>query len=125
MKFAKLLDKDAGIQKAAEVFKNHHAVDHEVGAAGEKIIPAWYGFYLQSSSLNKICFTIFTKPLVQNNFNLATLPLTEEATRLHLWRAFLQVNLWTGHVLDPIKWGWKATKDGLLPVTSTAVQAPQ
>ncbi|GBN31559.1 hypothetical protein AVEN_100071-1, partial [Araneus ventricosus] len=25
MKFAKLLDKDAGIQKAAKVFKNHHA----------------------------------------------------------------------------------------------------
>ncbi|GBL75442.1 hypothetical protein AVEN_194625-1 [Araneus ventricosus] len=77
MKFAKLLDKDSGLQKAAEVFKNHHA------AAAREV--------------------------VQNNLNLATLPPIEEASRLHLWRAFLQVNLWTGHVIDPIKWGWKCT----------------
>ncbi|GBL86937.1 hypothetical protein AVEN_218677-1 [Araneus ventricosus] len=31
MKFAKLLDNDSGIQKAAEVFKNHHAVAREIG----------------------------------------------------------------------------------------------
>ncbi|GBN51943.1 hypothetical protein AVEN_201743-1 [Araneus ventricosus] len=62
---------------------------------------------------------------IQNNFNLATLPPIEEADRLHSWREFLQVNLGTGHVLYSIKWGWKATKHGLLPVTSTAVPGPQ
>ncbi|GBL94307.1 hypothetical protein AVEN_16824-1 [Araneus ventricosus] len=83
-----------------------------------------YGFSLQSRSLNEIRFTIFTKSLVQNNLNLDILPPIEEAALLHSWRAFLQVNLWT-HVLDPIKWGWKATKHELLPSTSTAVQVPQ
>ncbi|GBM45554.1 hypothetical protein AVEN_152589-1 [Araneus ventricosus] len=119
MKFDKLLDNDARIQKPAEVFKNHH----EVGAAGEKIIPVLYGSSLQSSSLNKIRVTILTKSLVQNNFNLATFPPTEEAAKLRSWRAFLQVDMWTGHVLHPIKWGLKARKHGLLPVTLTAVQA--
>ncbi|GBN72095.1 hypothetical protein AVEN_124859-1 [Araneus ventricosus] len=72
MKFAKLLDKDPGTQKAAGVLKNHHAGTREVGAA------------------------------VQNNFNLATLPPAEEAAQLHSWRVFLQVNLWTGLVLEPL-----------------------
>ncbi|CAG9772311.1 unnamed protein product [Ceutorhynchus assimilis] len=56
---------------------------------------------------------------------LATLPATEEAARLHSMRAFLQVNLWNGHDMDPVQWGWKITKHGLLPVPSTAEQAPQ
>ncbi|GBO03560.1 hypothetical protein AVEN_222071-1 [Araneus ventricosus] len=93
MKFAKLLDKYAGIQKAAEVFKNHHAAARELGASGEKIIAALYGSSLKSSSLNEIRFTIFTKSLIQNNFNLATPPPIEEDARLHSWKAFLQVNL--------------------------------
>ncbi|GBN69913.1 hypothetical protein AVEN_50328-1 [Araneus ventricosus] len=79
-KFTELLDKDAGIRKAAEVFKTHHAA---VGAAGEKIIDALYGSSLQSSSINKIRFTIFTKSLVQNKFILSTLALTEAGARLH------------------------------------------
>ncbi|GBM65784.1 hypothetical protein AVEN_129036-1 [Araneus ventricosus] len=105
IKLAKFLDKDSCIQKAAEAFK--------------------YSCCSSSSSLNEIRFTIFTKSLVQNNLNLTTLPPIEEAARLHSWRAFLQVNLWTGHVIDQIKWGWKATKHGFLPFTSIAVQAPQ
>ncbi|GBL91914.1 hypothetical protein AVEN_172816-1 [Araneus ventricosus] len=113
MKFAKLLDVE--MKKAARSI-----------SAGEKIIASLYaGSSIQSSSLNEIRFTIFTKSLVQSNLNLAILPSIEEAARLHSWRAFLQVNLWAGHVLYPIKRGWKATKHGLLPVTSTAVQAPQ
>ncbi|GBN66329.1 hypothetical protein AVEN_262007-1 [Araneus ventricosus] len=74
MKFAKLLDKDAGIQKATEVFKTHHAAAREVGAACVRIIAALYESFLQSSLLNKIRFTMFTKSQVQNNSNLATLP---------------------------------------------------
>ncbi|GBL73391.1 hypothetical protein AVEN_171668-1 [Araneus ventricosus] len=55
--------------------------------------------------------TIVSKAVeVQNQLNLATFPPIEETARLHSWRVFLQVNLWTGHVIDPIKWGWKATK---------------
>ncbi|CAG9762758.1 unnamed protein product [Ceutorhynchus assimilis] len=37
----------------------------------------------------------------------------------------LLVNLWNGHDMDPVQWGWKITKHGLLPVPSTAEQAPQ
>nr|GBL72739.1 hypothetical protein AVEN_8336-1 [Araneus ventricosus]GBL72838.1 hypothetical protein AVEN_72656-1 [Araneus ventricosus] len=103
MKFANLLDKDAGIQKAAELLKNHHAAARGVGDGGEKIIAALHGSFLQSSSLNEIRFTIFTKSLLQSNFNLTTFPPTEETARLHSRRTFLQVNLWTGHVLDRIK----------------------
>ncbi|GBM66568.1 hypothetical protein AVEN_251982-1 [Araneus ventricosus] len=91
MKFAKFLDKDAGIQNTAEVFKNHHAAaPREVGIVGGKIFAALYGSSLQSSSLNEIRFTIFSKLLVQNNLNLATLSPIEDAAQLHSWRAFLQ-----------------------------------
>ncbi|CAG9761611.1 unnamed protein product [Ceutorhynchus assimilis] len=105
--------------------RRHRSFD-EIGAAGEQVIAALYaGSLLRSSSLNEIRFKLFTKSLVQNNFNLATLPATEEAARLHSMRAFLQVNLWNGHDMDPVQWGWKITKHGLLPVPSTAEQAPQ
>ncbi|CAG9764574.1 unnamed protein product [Ceutorhynchus assimilis] len=101
-------------------------IDLLIGAAGEQVIAALYaGSLFRSSSLNEIRFKLFTKSLVQNNFNLATLPATEEAARLHSMRAFLQVNLWNGHDMDPVQWGWKITKHGLLPVPSTAEQAPQ
>ncbi|CAG9769699.1 unnamed protein product [Ceutorhynchus assimilis] len=106
--------------------KGNNATADEIGAAGEQVIAALYaGSLLRSSSLNEIRFKLFTKSLVQNNFNLATLPATEEAARLHSMRAFLQVNLWNGHDMDPVQWGWKITKHGLLPVPSTAEQAPQ
>ncbi|GBO12813.1 hypothetical protein AVEN_130600-1, partial [Araneus ventricosus] len=61
----------------------------------------------------------------QSNLNLANFPPIEEAALLQSWRTFLQANLWTGHVIDPIKWDWVTTKHGLLPFTSTAVQDPQ
>ena len=90
------------------------------------LLKKWYaGSSLQSCSLNETRFTTFTKSLVRSSFNLAALPPTEEAARLHSWRAFLQINLWNGHALDPTQWGWKVTKHGLLPITSTAEQAPQ
>ncbi|CAG9770015.1 unnamed protein product [Ceutorhynchus assimilis] len=101
-------------------------VGEDIDLLGEQVIAALYaGSLLRSSSLNEIRFKLFTKSLVQNNFNLATLPATEEAARLHSMRAFLQVNLWNGHDMDPVQWGWKITKHGLLPVPSTAEQAPQ
>ncbi|GBM94678.1 hypothetical protein AVEN_274901-1 [Araneus ventricosus] len=86
MKFAKLLDKDAGIQNSAKVFKNYHVAVYEVDTADEKIIVPLYRSSIQSNYRNKIRFTIITKYLVQNNFNLATLPPTEEGVRLHSWR---------------------------------------
>ncbi|GBN28053.1 hypothetical protein AVEN_215596-1 [Araneus ventricosus] len=52
MKFAKLLDNDAGIQNAAKVFKNHHAAAFEVGAADEKIISSFVSI-LYSIKLKK------------------------------------------------------------------------
>ncbi|GBN31306.1 hypothetical protein AVEN_138043-1 [Araneus ventricosus] len=89
MKFAIFLDDDAGIENSAKLFKNHHAAAFEADTADEKIIVPLYRSCIQSNYRDKIRFTIITKYLVENNFNLATLPRTEEAVRLHSWRCFV------------------------------------
>jgi len=58
-------------------------------------------------------------------FNLASLPPTQAAARHHSLRTYHQIQLWIGNEKNPLHWGWKISKYGLLPITTNKDPAPQ
>ena len=50
---------------------------------------------------------------------------TTDAAQQHILRIYFQVQSWKGNVdLDPLDWGWKMTKQGLMPIEMTKQIAP-
>ena len=50
---------------------------------------------------------------------------TTDAAQQHIIRIYFQVQSWKGNVdLDPLDWGWKMTKQGLMPIEMTKQIAP-
>ena len=76
-------------------------------------------------TLNELRFHLFAKSLVKSNFNLASLPPTMEAARQHCFRVYMQVQMWLGNQMNPLNWGWQASKFGLAPIPTTREPAPQ
>ena len=56
--------------------------------------------------------------------NLALLPPTSDAARMHSFRVYLQVQLWYGRDMDPLKWGWEMKAGNLQPIGSERPAAP-
>lgn len=108
----------------ASIFLDPIATPGQVAEAGIHIIKTLYTGG-SSKSLNQVRFDLFQRSLSKNNFNLASLPPTEAAARQHSFRAYLQVQVWMNKVLDPERWGWKITINGLTPITTTDPPAPQ
>ncbi|PHT96283.1 hypothetical protein BC332_34791 [Capsicum chinense] len=70
-------------------------------------------------------YDCFIKSSFQNKQNLGSLPPTENAAAEHAFRTYLQVQEWHGEKKDPCNWGWKATKNGLTPLTTLDSPAPE
>lgn len=79
----------------------------------------------ENETLNDLRFRLFEKSIIKSNFNLASLPPTFEALRQHCFRTYLQVQMWLGNEIDPLNWGWQATRHGLVPITTLKDAAPQ
>ena len=56
--------------------------------------------------------------------NLALLPPTSGAARMHSFRVYLQVQLCYGRDMDPLKWGWEMKAGNLQPIVSERPAAP-
>ncbi|GBM12521.1 hypothetical protein AVEN_188695-1 [Araneus ventricosus] len=76
-------------------------------------------------TLNGLRFQLFTKSLMTDNFNLASLPAMLEALRQHCLRTYLQIQMWLGQMMNELNWGWQTTKHDLAPVTTIKDSGPQ
>jgi len=76
-------------------------------------------------NLNDLRFLHFERSTATNSFKLDNLPPTEEAAKQHCLRVYLQVQAWAGNKLDATQYGWKLSKNGLLPVYTTGHLIPE
>ena len=65
--------------------------------------------------LNELQCQMFVKAATKTKFNLARLPPTRDAARLHDMRTYHQVQTWLREEKDPLEWGWVRTPLGLFP----------
>lgn len=73
----------------------------------------------QVSSLDQICYEIFSKSITKPTFELASLPPTNAAAAQHILRVYLQIQGWYDKPKDPLNWGWRRTDLGVLPIINT------
>ncbi|CAG9820817.1 unnamed protein product [Phaedon cochleariae] len=124
-KFVNALQKAPKIGTSLELFKKQDVDEQVLAKAGERLLIAVYGGGEDVRSLNELRFKCFTKSVSKAKFNLATLPPTTEAAEQHIYRSYLQVQMWLGYELDATKWGWTRGARGLEPLTTTAAPAPE
>ncbi|XP_066601596.1 uncharacterized protein [Prorops nasuta] len=74
--------------------------------------------------LNYLRYQHFIKSSKKTKFNLLSLPPTAAAAQQHTFRTYYQMQTWLGLYLDPLKWGWQRTPNGLEPIMTTQDPAP-
>ena len=84
---------------------------------------------IDCDSLDKLRFFSLNRSVARQSlnayFDLATLPPTSHAARLHSLRSYLQVKEWLGNKLNPCEWAWRQLSDGtLVPIPTTLPPAP-
>lgn len=124
LKLLKALEENKNLQDLAQIFKKPDATADEIDVAGQKCIAAIYSKN-EAIPLSVLRYEMFANSLSKKSFNLASLPPTEAAARQHSFRTYLQVQAWLNNHLDPLKWGWKNAKYGLMPVRTTMEAAPE
>jgi hypothetical protein len=125
LKLLQILQKHVDLKEKAAGFSNPAATPAQVAEAGEKILIELYGGERSSQTLNDLRYKLFTKAAVKSSFNLARLPPTQDAAKLHSFRTYYQVQQWLGYKRNPLEWGWVATARGLYPKMMSREVAPQ
>lgn len=124
IKFVKLLDNSKEIQEAVQVFYQPDADPKELFVAGRLLLVALYTTKVGQTSLDEIRYSQYARSLANPGFNLASLPPTNAAADQHLLRVYHQLQTWNGTSLDALRWGWKSSCFGLLPIPTTKDPAP-
>lgn len=126
IKCINVLRKNPDLNEVIQEFKNPNADPEIIAKAGERFLLALYGYSgVKSMSLNNYRYACFTKSAYKNKFNIASLPPTEAAARQHSFRTYHQVQQWYGNEQNAEQWGWKRSKNGLIPVTTLEPPAPE
>lgn len=125
IRFFNALQKNKDLGEGLNLFKKQSVNKHILAAAGERILIALFGGGQDVKSLDTLRFKCFTKSVTKSKFNLATLPPTTAAAQQHIYRTYLQVQMWLEHETDATEWGWIKTHRGLEPISTTAAPAPE
>lgn len=119
-----LVGRNTGLKTAIENFKDPHLSQESVFSNGLLVLLSIYNAPDKVNSLTTLRFRTFQRLSHQQKaINLANLPLTTEAARQHFYRVYLQVQHWLSNQLSPEEWGWKRTKDVLVPIQTTSEPA--
>lgn len=125
MKFVNTLQKNTYLGAGLSLFIEDDVDKNVLATAGERFLIALFGGGQDVKSLGDLRYKCFAKSVNKNKFNLATLPPTSAATEEHIFRTYLQVQIWLEKNIDATLWGWKQTSRGLEPITTTAEPAPE
>lgn len=124
MKFVKLLQREKDLQRAVQIFKDPNASPEEIEKVGEQFLLLLYGAK-NCESLNKYRYHCFVQSITKSLPNLASLPPTKDAARLHSFRTYNQIQQWYGNEKSALDWGWRNSKNGLMPIPTLQDAAPQ
>jgi len=117
----------AALREIVQVFNSPNATQDAIAAAGEKFFLQLYGLP-DAGTLNKARYVMYKRIISRqpfySKFDLASLPPTTDAARLHSFRVYHQVQAWRGVDLTPMEWGWKLVADKLQPIQTTEPPAP-
>ena len=98
-----------------------------VAQAGEALVTDMYDV-MSFKSLDHARFFRLKQITARNKTstvtNLALLPPTSGAARMHAFGVYLQVQLWYGRDMDPLKWRWEMQAGNLQPIGSERPAAP-
>ena len=109
-----------------KVFIDAESTHQQIHQAGEDFLLKLYGGS-HCKSLDELRYKAYNKTIsktsLSSNFQLAALPPTSSAAKLHCYRAYFTVQEWLGKRLDPLAWGWKM-EGTLTPVENERPVAP-
>ena len=125
VKFLNTLQKNPDLTASLTIFNEQNVKKQVLASAGERFLIALFGGGQDVKSLDTLRFNCFSKSVNKNKFNLAALPPTSTAAEQHIYRTYLQVQVWHQYDIEATEWGWKKTFHGLDPITSTAQPAPE
>lgn len=75
--------------------------------------------------MDELRYQCFSQSITKSLPNLATLPPTSDAARLHSFRTYHQIQKWYGNEKPATEWGWQQeSKIGLLPIPMSQESAP-
>lgn len=123
-KFLKTLTKHPELEKDVERFLDPSAQPADIAATGESFLVALYGGDHKKTNLDELRYKMYVTSAFKISSNIASIPPTAAAARQHSLRVYFQVQQWLGNLLPPVLWGWKATKNGLLPLPTDKPPAP-
>lgn len=125
LKFIETLKKNNNLNKALSLFREANIHKHCLAQAGECFLIALFGGDENVKTLDDLRFKNFTKSVTRNKFNFATLPPTSAAAEQHIYRTYLQVQMWMEYEVNATEWGWRKTNRGLEPIATMADPAPE
>lgn len=123
--FFSLTKKLKTIQERALIFNRQDSTHSEVIEAAKSVVCAMYSSKHGTTTTN-LRYDCFMEGVRHGNseLRLANLPPTETALKYHAYRVYYQVQQWYGNDLNPEIWGWKKTKNMLMPIMTTMKPAP-
>jgi len=99
LKNFKLLKKYPDLQNVIDIFNNPHSLPDEILKSGEQYILKLYGS-LEERSIYNYHYFFFIRNASKTKFNLAGIPLKQEALKQHLFRMYHQVQTWYGRKIN-------------------------
>lgn len=128
-KVMQIYSKNPDLSEILAIFKDPEATPTQIADDGEKFLVKLYGGTIELDSLEELRYRIFSTAVAKSKCQLARLPPTRDAAKYHLFRTYLQIQAWMGsqgcHQKLPSAWGWKLTKRGVVPITTTMDAAPE
>lgn len=89
-----------------DVFVKNDSSKEEIEAAGQALIAHRYNCKLPLNTARTVLYNSKCTT-AKKKVNLASLPPTEDAAKLHSLRAYHQIQEWQGNVLPPLMYGCK------------------
>ena len=125
MKIAKIIEAKPEVRNLAKNFLAANADVNAIVPSGETIIKLLYNASNSDQDLDAFRFEQFIKCIAESRTQLANLPPTRAAAKMHSFRVYFQIQSWLGRNLDPLKWGWQKTETGgFIPIDTTISAAP-
>ena len=109
VKFLNTLQKNLDLTASLTIFNEQNVKKQVLASAGERFLIALFGGGQDVKSLDILRFNCFSKSVNKNKFNLAALPPTSTAAEQHIYRTYLQVQVWHQYDIEATEWGWKKT----------------
>ncbi|GBM07222.1 hypothetical protein AVEN_169291-1 [Araneus ventricosus] len=127
MKFVQTLKNNHDLLKVIEIFKDPDITPENVVDAGNGFLVALNGYSISASdtpSLNTVSYKYYMKSSFDKSSNMTSLPPTEAAAHQHSRRVYKQIQHWLGNKKRPEDRGWERTINGLQPVKTLKLTAP-